>query len=232
MVTVVGVAGCAAAEDPPTEGDSAYSTASALYIAAPRYLGNINTGDTKTSAYSNPPRLRAYGFAARGGDVVTVDVTSATGNAMAWITTLDHEILAANRDARATTNYPRVVYKVPKGRPLRRYHVAFRDEGLSDATFRVTLSVQGTPVVCIVAGTTYQPGDRFSAPDNCNVCTCNANGNVDCTQGTTCVCNPEAEPWRNYVGTPSTCATIRYTCPAGRRSFQNACGCGCELIAH
>ncbi len=40
-------------------------------------------------------------------------------------------------------------------------------------------------------------------------------------------CDPEHEPNRNYIGTPKTCPTIRYTCQAGTRSFANECGCGC-----
>jgi hypothetical protein len=41
-------------------------------------------------------------------------------------------------------------------------------------------------------------------------------------------CDPENEPWRTYLGTPAECATLHYTCPPGKHSFSNECGCGCE----
>ena len=43
-------------------------------------------------------------------------------------------------------------------------------------------------------------------------------------------CNPAAEPGRVYKGTPLTCPNLRYTCGPGTRTFENACGCGCETI--
>jgi hypothetical protein len=41
-------------------------------------------------------------------------------------------------------------------------------------------------------------------------------------------CNPGAEPWHDYLGTPDECLTLHYSCPAPQHPFANACGCGCE----
>ena len=45
-------------------------------------------------------------------------------------------------------------------------------------------------------------------------------------------CDPDNEPWRTYVGTPTECQVIRYTCSSSKRSFSNDCGCGCESLSH
>jgi hypothetical protein len=84
------------------------------------------------------------------------------------------------------------------------------------------------PVTCSYNGKTYSDGASFPSTDGCNTCTCSASG-VGCTKKA-CTCNPEAEPNRRYLGTPTTCQVIRYACFVGERSFQNACGCGCETI--
>jgi hypothetical protein len=41
-------------------------------------------------------------------------------------------------------------------------------------------------------------------------------------------CNPAAEPWHTYLGTPDECEALHWTCPGGESRFINACGCGCE----
>lgn len=45
-------------------------------------------------------------------------------------------------------------------------------------------------------------------------------------------CDPDSEWWRDYVGTPTQCTTLRYSCHNGQVSFQNACGCGCQDPTH
>ncbi len=191
----------------------------------------IANGETKTNTYYNPPTYRAFGFTAKGGEEITIDVKSVDGDAMGWITTSTFDVLAANDDASSRTLDAKVVYKVPAGTASKAYRIVFRDYDLLDATFTVKLTINSANVVCSYGGATYKPGDNFAASDECNTCTCSSSGAVGCTKKA-CVCNPEAEPWRNYAGTPTTCQTIRYSCPANKRSFQNACGCGCELLTH
>jgi len=228
---LVAVAGCSSSKASPQEKDSVDSYESELRLAGPRYLGQIANGETKTNYYANPPKYRAFGFTAKGGDEITVDVRSAEGDAMGWVTTSSYDALASNDDASANTLDAKVVYKVPAGTASRAYRIVFRDYDLLDATFTVKLSIDGSAVACTYEGTTYKPGDTFPATDECNTCTCSSSGNVGCTKKA-CTCDPEQEPWRNYLGTPATCLTIRFNCTSDKRTFQNACGCGCEALSH
>jgi len=227
LAGMLAVTGCSSSTEVAPK-DNVESYESELRLSSPRYLGQIANGETKTNYYANPPRYRAFGFSAKGGDEITVDVKSAEGDAMGWITTSAFDVLAANDDASRSTLDAKVVYSVPAGAASRAYRIVFRDYDLLDATFTVKLSIKRAEVACTYGGQTYQPGDSFASTDGCNTCNCGTGGSVGCTK-MACQCNPEAEPWRNYVGTPTTCMTIRYTCAAGKVSFQNACGCGCEL---
>lgn len=226
------LAGCSSSE-PVGEKDNVESYESELRLASPKYLGQIANGETKTNYYYNPPRYRAFGFYAKGGEEITVDVKSVNGDGMGWITTSSFDVVAANDDASYATLDAKVVYKVPAGTASRAYRIVFRDYDLLDATFTVKLSIKGAapPVTCSYDSQTYSPGESFPSSDGCNTCNCGTTGSVGCTKRA-CVCNPAAEPWRNYVGTPTQCQTIRYTCIATQRSFQNDCGCGCEELSH
>jgi hypothetical protein len=228
---LVAVAGCSSSSPAPAEKDSVDSYESELRLAGPRYVGQIANGETKTNYYYNPPKYRAFGFTAKGGEQITVDVKSAEGDAMGWITTTSYDALAANDDASSRTLDAKVTYKVPAGTPSKAYRIVFRDYDLLDATFTVKLTIDSTVISCTYGGQSYKPGDNFPSTDECNTCTCSGNGSVGCTKKA-CVCDPENEPWRNYVGTPETCLTIRYNCASDKRQFQNACGCGCEALSH
>lgn len=221
--------GCSSSEEAKDKEDVA-SFESDLRLSGPRYLGTIQSGETKSAYYYDPPLYRAYGFTAKGGDEITVDVKSVYGDAMGWITTSSYDVLAANDDASSQTLDSHVTYKIPAGTASKTYRIVFRDYDRLDATFYVTLNiVSAAPVVttCSYGGKTFDEGASFPSTDRCNTCSCGPNGSVACTKRA-CVCNPESEPYRNYVGTPATCPTIRYTCATGWHAFSNPCGCGCE----
>jgi hypothetical protein len=223
--------GCSSSGEVP-EKETVESYESELRLAQPRYLGQIANGETKTNYYYNPPRYRAFGFYAKGGDEITADVKSFDGDGMGWITTSSYDVVAANDDASRSTLDAKVVYKVPAGTASRAYRIVFRDYDLLDAKFTVKLAIKTAATTCDYGGNTYQEGDGFPSSDGCNTCSCGPAG-VACTKRACApACNPEAEPWRNYVGTPTTCQTIRYVCIATQRSFSNACGCGCEELTH
>jgi hypothetical protein len=222
--------GCSS-EAAPKEDVGSYE--SELRLASPKYLGPIANGETKSTYYNDPPRYRAYGFYAKGGDEVTVDVKSVYGDAMGWITTSAFDVVAANDDASSATLDSKVVYKVPAGTASRAYRIVFRDYDLLDATFSVKLSIKAqAAVTCSYGGNTYSPGASFPSTDACNTCSCGTTGIVGCTKRACLACDPDNEPWRNYIGTPTQCQTIRYVCATGQRSFQNTCGCGCESLSH
>ncbi len=187
---LAGVTGCASPSAATKE--SIDSSESDLKLSTPQYLGQIADGATKTSNYANPPRYRAYGFTAAGGDEITTTVKSFDGDAMGWITTSSYTVLAANDDASSSTLDSKVVYTVPAGTASRSYRIVFRDYDLLDATFSVKLAIKAAVAAC----------------------------------------DPNNELWRDYKGTPTSCQVIRYSCPAGAKSFQNDCGCGCEDLVH
>jgi len=224
--------GCSSADAPQKENAESYE--SELRLSGPRYLGQIANGETKTNYYYNPPKYRAYGFTAKAGDQITADVKSVNGDAMGWITTSSYDAVAANDDASGSTLDAKVTYTVPAGTASRAYRIVFRDYDLLDATFNVKLSIKSSsaPTTCSYDGDTYNPGESFPSTDGCNTCSCGSTGKVACTKRACLACDPDNEPWRNYIGTPTTCQTIRYMCTAPQTSFQNSCGCGCEDPTH
>ena len=223
------VAGCST-EGPGKGEEDVAATESELKLSGTRYLGKIKSGETRTGYYYAPPTYRSYGFDAKGGDELTVDVKSVYGDAVGFITDSSYNVLAFNDDASSSTLDSKMKYKIPSDLPARSYRIVFRDYDLLEATFSVTLSIKSTaPAACSYGGQTYQSGDQFEATDGCNSCSCSASGSVACTK-MACTCNPATETHRNYVGTPQQCMVIRYTCPSGQVPFSNSCGCGCETV--
>lgn len=219
--------GCASAQS-SGEKDDVDAFESELKVASPQSLGSISNNQTKSHHYTGSPKYRAYSFTAEGGDEVTVDVKSSDGDAMGWITDTSNNILASNDDASSSTFDSKVKYTVPSSVSSKTYRVAFREYDYDVADFTVKLSIKSKATSCKYGGDTYSPGDSFPSIDGCNTCNCSSTGTVGCTKKACVSCNPVNEPWRDYIGTPAQCMTIRYTCPSGWSSFQNACGCGCQ----
>jgi hypothetical protein len=224
------IAGCSTSSGTEKDPVDTATTENELRLSGTKYLGKIKSGETKTGYYSAPPTYRSYGFDAKGGDELTVDVKSVYGDAMAWITDSNYNVLAFNDDATSATLDSRIKVKIPANRPARSYRIVFRDYDMIQATFKVSLLIQNAaPATCSYDGQTFNPGDQFASTDGCNTCNCSSNGMVGCTK-MACTCNPAAETHRNYVGTPEQCMLIRYTCSNGQVPFSNSCGCGCETV--
>jgi hypothetical protein len=228
VVAFASLAGCST-QSAEKESDDVASIESELKLSGTRYLGKLTNGETRTGYYYNPPRYRSFGFDAKGGDEITVDIKSAEGDAVGYVTDSSYNVLAYNDDASISTLDSKVTYKVPAGQTARSFRIVFRDYDLLDATFTIKLGIKSSAVqtTCAYDGETYTAGETFPSTDGCNTCTCGSNGSVGCTKRA-CACDPANEPWRSYIGTPQQCMTIRYTCSAGKVPFQNACGCGCE----
>jgi hypothetical protein len=221
VVAVSALAACTT-QDASSGKEDVGSYESDLKLSSPRYLGPIANGQTITAYYYDPPRYRSFGFYARGGDQITVDISSYYGDAMGWITTSSYDVLAANDDASYATLDSKVTYTVPEGKPKRAYRIVFRDYDLLDATFSVSLSIQSAS-----ADDGDGDGDGDGETDG-DGSTSGGTSSGGSSSGGTPACDPSSEPNRSYIGTPSTCPAIRFSCPAGQRSFSNACGCGCE----
>ena len=226
-IAFASLAGCST-ESSGKESDDVGSIESELKLSGTRYLGKLANGETRTGYYYNPPRYRSFGFDAKGGDEITVDIKSAEGDAVGYITDSYYTVLAYNDDYSSSTLDSKVKLKGPAGQAAKSFRIVFRDYDLLDATFTVKLSITSSATTtCAYDGETYDSGDSFPSTDGCNTCTCGTNGSVGCTKRA-CACDPANEPWRSYIGTPQQCMTIRYTCSAGKVPFQNSCGCGCE----
>lgn len=233
MVSLVAASGCSqATEEPDGAPDKLAVAESDLKVSGAQYIGRIANGETRKVVYAAPPAFRALGFEARGGDVVTVDIKSVDGDPMAWITDSGYNVLASNDDASPTTLDSRVTYTVPKSTARRTFRIVMREYDQAAANLSVTLSIApAAPPVCQYDGKTFQPNTSFPATDGCNTCSCGPNGGTPaCTKMACPACNPASETNRNYLGTPTTCMTIRFTCQAGWAPFSNACGCGCERV--
>jgi hypothetical protein len=218
LVAVSALAACTT-QDASSGKEDVGAYESDLKLSSPRYLGPIANGETITAYYYDPPRYRSFGFYARGGDQITIDISSLYGDAMGWITDSSYNVLAANDDASYATLDSKVTYTVPAGKAKRAYRIVFRDYDLLDATFSVSLSIES-------AGTS--DGETDGDGDGDGETGSSSSGSSGSSSGETPSCDPSSEPNRNYIGTPSTCPAIRFSCPAGQRSFSNACGCGCE----
>jgi hypothetical protein len=219
------MAGCSSAKD--ISALDVGSTESELRLSGTKYLGTISSGQTRSSHYRATPIYRSYGFSAKGGDEITVDVKSEDGDAVVWLTDSRYKVLATNDDATESSFDAHVTYQIPDGLAARSYRIVFREYWKDEANFDVTLGVKSAPATCSYDGQTYQPGDTFNANDSCNTCSCAESGETVCTKAA-CVCNPATEADRTYVGTPEQCMVIRYTCQTGQIPFSNGCGCGCE----
>jgi hypothetical protein len=141
LAAVTSLVGCAAEQK---SGDELATSADELKLTGVKYLGPIADGQTRSTAYSEPPRYRAYGFYAKAGDEITVDVKSTYGDGMGWITDSKYNALAANDDASPYTLDAKVTYTVPAGTARRAYRIVFRDYDLLDATFSVKLSIEAS----------------------------------------------------------------------------------------
>lgn len=225
MTTLAIVAGCGSSK----ESQDFETTDSDLKLSGTRYLGLIVSGETRTAQYTSSPTYRAYGFDAKGGDEITVDVKSHDGDPIGYISDANYKVLALNDDVSSSTLDSQVKYKVPAGQPSQSYRAVFRDYDQLEAEFDVTLTVKSpaAPKTCSYGGKQYEPGEQFDANDTCNTCTCSDTGAVACTKAL-CACNPAKETNRKYLYTPQQCTFVRYVCPAGQKSFANPCGCGCE----
>lgn len=83
---------------------------------------------------------------------------------------------------------------------------------------------------CEQGGKTYAIGESFPSEDGCNTCSCTEAG-AACTRKAcaAAACSPDKEPNREYkIRNPEECKAALFRCDAGKKTFFNECGCGCE----
>jgi hypothetical protein len=147
LIVLAGLAvgGCSA-ESTDKDDQVASTYASELTVTGAAYLGTISSGQSKTSYYYDPPKYRAYGFTAKAGDNVVIDVTSPDGDAMAWLTDSTYATTyASNDDASSRTLDSHIAYTVPQSAgSSKSYRIVFRDYDRLDATFHISLAIKSS----------------------------------------------------------------------------------------
>jgi hypothetical protein len=227
VAALAALAGCS--QDAPGDAETVESGESALAQQRPRLLGTITSGDVKTGIYYTPPQPRAWAFHAKAGDTVTIDVSSNTGDAVAYLTDDRYNVIAYNDDFRNVSHNAQIVYTLEPTIQATSFRIVFADYDALPAPFDVALAVDTSQgAVCTYGSNVFHVGDHWPARDGCNTCTCGVGG-IDCTKQV-CSCNPDGEPDKIYMYTPEQCQTVHITCTAGHVPFQNECGCGCRKL--
>jgi len=83
--------------------------------------------------------------------------------------------------------------------------------------------------ICHYEGQELGVGESAWDSQSCNICTCEASGDVVCTDDA-CTCDARySECMREYMSDdPTDCATLTFDCPEHTTRFDNDCGCGCH----
>ncbi|MBX3225910.1 MAG: hypothetical protein KIT84_29965 [Labilithrix sp.] len=223
---IVGGAGCSSEVD--EEKEPVDVSEAELTLRTATVLGRLEPGGVHAGRYM-PPRRSAWTFTARGGDQLTVWVRSPVGDAVAFLTDAQWNVLAYNDDAEPGTHDARIRFVVPPSvAPNTTFRVVFEDYQLLPAMFTTSVDVRPS-VTCSYGSALHLSGDTFPSADGCNTCTCGPGG-ITCTKKI-CACDPHSpSPGVHYVASPAQCQDISFTCGPGQVHFQNGCGCGCKTI--
>jgi len=85
--------------------------------------------------YFNPPRYRAFRFAAAQNDHLDIWVRCEDGDAVAWVLDTNYRTLAWNDDAHVGTADSRIVLTIPSTQPV--FYLVFREYDFKFSHFRV-----------------------------------------------------------------------------------------------
>ena len=132
--------GCVEKEEPVESFDSLVEAGKA--DAAPAWLlGSLSYGQSSGPVwYRVPPRFRGFSFEGTAGDVVTIDVRSRRGDAVAWVIDSAGNVLGFNDDAAPSTLDAHVEATLAE---TGTHYIVFRDYWLRRNWFTVELA--GTP---------------------------------------------------------------------------------------
>lgn len=91
--------------------------------------------------YFNPPRYRAFRFAASRNDHLDIWVQCEDGDAVAWVLDTNYRTLAWNDDAHVGTTDSRITLTIPSTQPV--FYLVFREYNFQFSHFRVELNWRG-----------------------------------------------------------------------------------------
>jgi len=94
--------------------------------------------------YFNPPRYRAFRFAAAQNDRLDIWVGCEDGDAVAWVLDTNYRTLAWNDDAHVGTTDSHIVLTIPSTQPV--FYLVFREYNCQFSHFRVELNWRGRKV--------------------------------------------------------------------------------------
>jgi len=104
-------------------------------------IGTLLHGQTALVGYFNPPRYRAFRFAAGQHDRMDIWVRSNDGDAVAWLLDTNFNTLAWNDDAQTGTTDAHIVLTIPSVQPI--FYIVFREYKLAFSHFSVQLQWRG-----------------------------------------------------------------------------------------
>jgi hypothetical protein len=185
-----------------------------------RVVGAVQSGQRRDVSWTRTPRFRAVSFRAAGGSAVDVTVSSARGDAVAWLTDGVFEVHAFNDDAEAGTRDARLRLTLPGDSAVKTWHVVLRDYWGRPGTFTVALQV-AAPVNLCPHGTSYN--------DGCNGCSCDPRtGLTRCTRRA-CIpaCTYQGRTYNSGQTFPSSdgCNTCTCLASGGVACTLRACLC-------
>src|SRR5215813_12781178 len=98
---LIAVAGCATSLAKTPVGDDFTELAGKgdVFSSKMKLLGTLEFGQNATADYHAQPRYIAYQMFAGAGERVVIDVTSPTGDSVAWLLDSSFHIVAVNDDA-------------------------------------------------------------------------------------------------------------------------------------
>ena len=104
-------------------------------------IGTLLHGQTGLVGYFNPPRYRAFRFAAGLHDRMDIWVRSSDGDAVAWLLDTNFNTLAWNDDAQGGMTDAHIVLTIPSIQPV--FYIVFREYKLAFSHFSVALNWHG-----------------------------------------------------------------------------------------
>jgi uncharacterized protein (TIGR00730 family) len=141
-IWVVLLMACSATKAPVTDDFS--DAKGDKFSSQVKVAGSLAYGESGSALYKSPA-YEAFTFTGHAKDAVSVDVTSTTGDAVAWLLDADMNILAQNDDASDSTTNSHIDATLPGDGT---YYIVFRDYYRKSHYFKAALA--GTSTVRVV----------------------------------------------------------------------------------
>jgi hypothetical protein len=194
-----------------------------------KIVGSLDYGQTSAAVkYHNPQLYRAFKFGGSAGDQVVVDVTSKTGDAVAWVVTDSFKVVAKNDDSNGTLNSHIEATLPANSDGTITYYIIFTEYWSSDATFVVSLAQKQA---CVQKQFCIQGAHWDSTQCKCvtDQQMCGGIAGIRCPAGQKCVddATDSCDPANGGADCPGVCVQCfdNVLCANGYHWDQASCGC-------